>query len=312
MPTSKSHWARSSVWWRGFCSTRAELSSGGAIAALVGRTTARLVGLERPPPAKAVTASLVAALAWINVRGVRIGARVVEVSTVAKLVPLLFFVIAGSGSSRRENFAEAWPTASQVAATTGTLIFAFIGIETALMPTGEVRDPSRTVPRAAMLALGGATLLYLAVQCVAIGLLGPLLGADTVAPLASAASTFAGNTGAGFCSRAPPCRWRAGSPARRSPHRVRCSRLRATVSCRAPRGRARRYRTPHVSIIVYGILIVAMSGRAARSRNSPCSRTCRHSASTCWAVAVLALRHKDVRRDAPAVAHAGRRPWCRS
>jgi amino acid transporter len=42
---------------------------------------------------------------------------------------------------------------------------------------------TRTVPRAAMLALSAATLLYLSVQGVALGLLGPALASDKVAPL---------------------------------------------------------------------------------------------------------------------------------
>ena len=49
----------------------------------------------------------------------------------------------------------------------------FLGIESALMPTGEVRNAARTVPRAVTLALLGATLLYLCIQLVALGVLGP-------------------------------------------------------------------------------------------------------------------------------------------
>src|SRR5207342_541385 len=110
----------------------------------------------------------------VNIRGLAWGARVVEVFTVAKLAPLLFFILVGVFFISPPNLRwESMPTAAQVAATAGTLIFAFSGIETALMPSGEVRDPTRTVPRAAMLALSAATLLYLSVQGVALGLLGP-------------------------------------------------------------------------------------------------------------------------------------------
>ena len=41
------------------------------------------------------------------------------------------------------------------------LLFAFVGIEVALMPSGEVKDSARTVPRAIYLALGVTTVLYL-------------------------------------------------------------------------------------------------------------------------------------------------------
>jgi amino acid transporter len=278
----------------------AELSSGGAIAALVGQSAARLAGLEASAATKAMTAVLIAALVWINVRGVRIGARVVEVATVAKLVPLLCFVIAGVWFIAPENFAVTeWPTASQVAGTSGTLIFAFIGIEAALMPSGEVRDPSRTVPRAAMLALGGATLLYLAVQCVALGLLGPLLGADTVAPLASAASTFAGNTGATLLlagATVSMAGWLTGS-ALAAP-RTLFALARDGFLPQRLAAVHERYHTPHVSIIVYGILIVAMSWTGTFAQLAVLANLSALGVYVLAAAAVLELRRRDVRSDA--------------
>src|SRR5206468_217067 len=62
-----------------------------------------------------------------------------------------------------------------VLGTAGILLFAFAGVEGALIPSGEVRAPARTVPRAVFLALGAATLLYLAIQVVAQGVLGAAL-----------------------------------------------------------------------------------------------------------------------------------------
>jgi amino acid transporter len=278
----------------------AELAAGGAIAALVGQSAARLVGLDAPAAAKTVTALLVAALVWINVRGVRIGARVVEVSTIAKLVPLLCFVIGGAWFIAPENFSVAsWPSASQVAASTGTLIFAFIGIEAALMPSGEVRDPTRTIPRAAVLALGGATLLYLAVQCVALGLLGPLLGADTVAPLASAASTFAGDSGAAIMlagATVSMAGWLTGA-ALAAP-RTLFALARDGFLPRRLAAVHERYRTPHVAIIVYGILIVAMSWTGTFQQLAVLANLSALGVYVLAAVAVLELRRRDVRTDA--------------
>jgi amino acid transporter len=75
------------------------------------------------------------------------------------------------------------------------LIFAFAGIEVALVPSGEVRDPARTVPRAIYLALGATTALYLAIQAVAQGVLGGELGRHASAPLAEAAGRLLGGGG---------------------------------------------------------------------------------------------------------------------
>ena len=64
------------------------------------------------------------------------------------------------------------PAASAVGETAIVLIFAFVGLEIALVPSGEVRDPTRTVPRALFSALAITTTLYLLIQTVAQGLLG--------------------------------------------------------------------------------------------------------------------------------------------
>ena len=135
-------------------------------------------------------------LTWINVRGVRGGTRAVELVTIVKLLPLLFFVSVGiffvKGS---DALALAWPSGQSLGQGVLLLIFAFAGIEVALVPSGEVINPSRTVPRAIYLALGITTLLYILIQLVAQGVLGGELGKFSVAPLAEAAGRFSGPVG---------------------------------------------------------------------------------------------------------------------
>ncbi|MDQ3116957.1 MAG: APC family permease [Verrucomicrobiota bacterium] len=135
-------------------------------------------------------------LAWINIRGVQSGARAVWVVTIAKLVPLLIFVVAGIFFMNRDDaLTITWPGAQPLGRGVLLLLFAFVGIEVALMPSGEVKDSSRTVPRAIYLALGVTTVLYLLIQLVAQGLLGDSLGKYSTAPLAQAASRFLGEPG---------------------------------------------------------------------------------------------------------------------
>ena len=66
------------------------------------------------------------------------------------------------------------------------------GVESALVPSGEVKDPARTVPRAILLAMAGITLLYLALQLVAQGVLGATLATSKATPLADAAGLAIG------------------------------------------------------------------------------------------------------------------------
>jgi amino acid transporter len=138
---------------------------------------------------------LVAGLVAINMRGVRTGARVLEIITVLKLLPLLAFVCIGVFFIDPANLKwSAVPSMSSVLGAAGIVVFAFSGIEGATVPSGEVRDPARTVPRAILLALGTATLLYLAIQYVALGIMGLDLANTGRTPLAAAAGMALGPT----------------------------------------------------------------------------------------------------------------------
>src|ERR1700756_877752 len=110
-------------------------------------------------------------LVWINIRGVRQGAGAVTVITLAKLLPLLLFICVGIFFIHAPNLAwSGWPS-------------------------GEVKNPARTVPRSAYLALVITTIVYLMIQLVAQGTLGADLAGHPEAPLAESAATFLGNLG---------------------------------------------------------------------------------------------------------------------
>ena len=135
-------------------------------------------------------------LVGINVRGVRGGAGAVTVVTFAKLLPLLLFIGAGIFFIHPANIGwSAWPTSKSLGNAVILLIFAFVGIEVALIPSGEVKNPARTVPRAAYLALVFTTIIYIMIQLVAQGMLGSDLANYKDAPLAEAAAKFLGNIG---------------------------------------------------------------------------------------------------------------------
>jgi amino acid transporter len=143
-----------------------------------------------------VLVALFLLLALINMRGIEQGTRVVVVASVAKLLPLLLFVAVGAFFIQPANLAiHDMPSPSSLARAAIVLTFAFSGVETALVPSGEVRDPARTVPRALAIAMTGVTLLYLLVHIVAEGVLGPALATATTAPLAMAAEGFMGTPG---------------------------------------------------------------------------------------------------------------------
>ncbi|OFW00879.1 MAG: hypothetical protein A3I61_03870 [Acidobacteria bacterium RIFCSPLOWO2_02_FULL_68_18] len=144
----------------------------------------------------AVLGGIVAVLALLNARGVRVGTRLVETVTVAKLAPLVVFVAAGVLLLDRP--ALVWPglpDREALGRSVLLLIFAYTGVEMAVAPSGEIKDPARTVPRAVFLGLTLATSLYVAIQLVAQAASGPLLAQQTEAPLAEAAGRFLGRAG---------------------------------------------------------------------------------------------------------------------
>jgi len=144
----------------------------------------------------AVIVASAALLAFVNVRGVKPGARLVEGITVAKLLPLALLIGVGLFALDPAKLAwPGWPSSEALGGSVLLLIFAFAGIEVALVPSGEVRDPARTVPRAVGLALCITTVLYLAIQAVAQGVLGGELQQNAAAPLAEAARRLLGDTG---------------------------------------------------------------------------------------------------------------------
>jgi basic amino acid/polyamine antiporter, APA family len=141
---------------------------------------------------------LVAALAFgaaVNVRGVRQGARLNVIATIAKLLPLVLLLVAGLFAVRGENLAmQAAPQADALARASIVLIFAFAGIESALVPSGEVKDVARTIPRAIFMAMGAVTVMYIGLHIVAQGVLGDAL-ATSATPLADAAAVALGPWG---------------------------------------------------------------------------------------------------------------------
>jgi amino acid transporter len=135
-------------------------------------------------------------LATVNIRGARPGVRTMEIFSLGKLLPL--FTLAGVGIffMHPANLAiPAMPPAGEMSRACVVLIFAFLGFENSLNPSGEVKDPHRTVPPAVLLALALVTVLYLTLQMVATGVLGAQLGEETAAPLAAVAGVVFGRVG---------------------------------------------------------------------------------------------------------------------
>ncbi len=167
-------------------------SSAGVAAALSVQVANLQPYFAQPVPRALLLASVYVVLFVLNAYGVKLGARAITVLAALKLTPLfllsaigLFFV-----DWSQVSFAVGdVPSWSALGAGMVLVMFAYSGMETALVPSGEVRDPSRSVPRATMAAILLVVLLYLSLQVVGQGLLGPQL-ADSGVPIADTAGAL--------------------------------------------------------------------------------------------------------------------------
>ena len=167
-------------------------SSAGVAAAFAVQMANLVPWFAQPLPRIGLLTILYLLLFALNAFGVKLGARAITTLAVLKLTPL--FSLVGIGlffvDWTQVSFAVG-DLPSWTALGTGMVLvmFAYSGMETALVPSGEVRDPSRSVPRATMVAILLVVLLYMGLQIVSQGLLGPVLAASGV-PIADTAGVL--------------------------------------------------------------------------------------------------------------------------
>jgi basic amino acid/polyamine antiporter, APA family len=149
-----------------------------------------------------VMAFLIAIPTAANYRGVRSGANLSSVMTLAKLSPLALLILFGIAHfahqpqmiHRSEISSSGWPNWVRAVA---LLIFPFAGWEESLVPTGEVREPRRTIPVALATGLITCAAVYTLLQFVTVATVGPN---ETERPLAQTASVLLGGGGATLVS----------------------------------------------------------------------------------------------------------------
>jgi len=176
--------------WFTRASSQASIMAGIAVA-LGYYWPAVTVGWPRHLLLTAVTATL----AWINVRGIRQSAWLVNALTVGKLVPLALFIIVGLSFIRPAALASLPPiTPAQASTAALMLIFVFGGYDVVPVPAGEALDPRRHVPFALVMTIVVVTAVMTLAQIVAQSVLPDLAAHKT--PIADAAAVMVGSGGA--------------------------------------------------------------------------------------------------------------------
>ncbi|MGA7157259.1 MAG: amino acid permease [Acidobacteriaceae bacterium] len=164
-----------------------DLLAAGGVAAALADATASVVPIHLQPFARsAVILCVIGGIAFVHIGGVERGARLINIATLLKLLPLAIFVIAGASAIHRVNFVQ--PASHGTHDVGRALILAFFvltGMEISLSASGEVANPARTIPRALIMAIVPVTLLYIVIQVTAQGILGTALAHSSM-PLVDA------------------------------------------------------------------------------------------------------------------------------
>jgi APA family basic amino acid/polyamine antiporter len=130
----------------------------------------------------------VVALTALNYRGIQKSALLTRVIVTVVLAVLVCVVVLVATSGRAE-MARVTPTGGSVVGilqSAGLLFFAFAGYARIATLGEEVRNPTRTIPRAIGLALGITLVVYTTMALTLLAILGPEQLAAAAAPLAEA------------------------------------------------------------------------------------------------------------------------------
>jgi basic amino acid/polyamine antiporter, APA family len=243
-------------------------------------------------PRIAIILGLVVTLTLINLIGVKESARVSDIFTVSKLIPLGVFVAVGLFFISPERFTlAARPSVESFSAAVFILVYVFSGFEAVLVNSGEIREPRRVIPFALMVALSAAVVLFLLIQVVCIGTLPQLAGSER--PLADASYSFLGALGPRMISAGALI----GIFGTLNVIMLACTRLPFAMAAQGqlpvPLARVqRRFRTPHVSILVSAaaVLLLALPGTFIYALKFTVITRVIVYASTCAALPVLRRR----------------------
>jgi APA family basic amino acid/polyamine antiporter len=154
------------------------------------------------PLAVVITIGVMWLIVLTNLRGVKAAGLVAEVLTYSKLVPFAAISLLGLFFIKRGNLSEFNPSGHSLLASAATLapltMFAYLGLESATVPAGDVKDPARTIPRSTILGVSIAAILYVLGTTVVLGVVPRAELVKSAAPFADAARVMWGGWAAGI------------------------------------------------------------------------------------------------------------------
>lgn len=139
----------------------------------------------------------------INLRGVHTAGVVQIVTTVLKLLPIILIGLLGWKYFHKEYITDSLNVSVNPHFSSFDLItqgatltlWSFIGLESATVPAGSVKDPARTIPIATILGMSIALIVYIASSVAIAGMIPNGALQHSVSPFADAAQIIFGEWG---------------------------------------------------------------------------------------------------------------------
>jgi APA family basic amino acid/polyamine antiporter len=241
-------------------------------------------------------AAVTVVVTWLNVVGVRTGARTVDLFVIAKILPLLLMVALALPRVSAEVIATQRVDRPDWTQAILLLVFAYGGFEAALIPAGEVKDPRRDSAFALLVGLGVVAVLYMLVQVAVVGVLPR--AARFPAPVAATFGVMLGAAGVTLGSLAAMVStygWTLGSTLN-SPRILYSMADRGELPAVLARVHPR-FRTPHVAILVYAVVGLAFAAYGSFAANATLAAIVRLVTYGLAAGSLLVFRRQ--RPDAP-------------
>jgi len=135
-------------------------------------------------------------LTALNSYSVKAGGKAQLITTILKIIPLVVVTIGGLffiqfAHFKPLNISEV-SSFKAITICTALCLFAFMGLEAATVPAGNIKSPEKTIPKATMLGTVFVTIIYMVSSFSLFGVLSPAEIVGTASPFAAAASKMWG------------------------------------------------------------------------------------------------------------------------
>jgi basic amino acid/polyamine antiporter, APA family len=137
----------------------------------------------------------------INVISVEKTGKIGVLTTVFKIIPLVIFVVIASSHFDISNFntlsSETMSNTTTIPIAISITLWAFLGIESAVLVSGEIKNPEKNIRRSTIWGVLSVSFIYILISALAMGAMSQEKLAATTSPMAEIINYITGGTWGG-------------------------------------------------------------------------------------------------------------------